>query len=108
MQIQKQVMLVKVYQKGGARYLDGWTLFSLGFGNRVTGGKDELYEFTQQQIDEMLNNYMRRDPHIELRQEVIPLAKEEEEPLMSLDELARMLDELSDNNKVNDPNKKGM
>ena len=79
MEIEQQIRFLKVFTQNGKYYLDGYALNSIDFGTYVTGEEDALYEFSMEKINEMANNYMRRDPSVQLELEFQPIQKKQTE-----------------------------
>lgn len=68
-QIMQEAMFLRVYTINGRFFVDGYALDALGRNDLVGGSKDQYYEFTIEEIDQMINDYGSVNPYVELTPE---------------------------------------
>ncbi len=74
---QKQVMFLKVFQLNERKFLNGYSLEFLGRTDLMGGEEEQYYEFYDNEIDNMVNDFNLRSPEFELRQEKFEMKPED-------------------------------
>lgn len=64
--IQRQEMILKVYCYEGKKHLEGWALSAMGIAIPEEE-KNNHFEYTQEEIDNLIEQYMQASPSICVR-----------------------------------------
>lgn len=73
-QIQQQIMILQIFSDNGKTYLKGWALHAFGVSIPYEE-RNNLFEYSKEEIDELVENFMESCPDIYIEKEIVNLKK---------------------------------
>lgn len=73
-QVQQQILKLQIFYDNGKTYLKGWSLHSFGVSIPYEK-RNNLFEYSKEEIDELVENFMESCPDIYIEKEKVNLKK---------------------------------
>lgn len=77
MQLQAEVMYVRVLVCEGKTYMEGYPLRSLGLSSKILGELDDYYEITEAELDAAISQQEKYDPSVVLEKKYQDMSMEQ-------------------------------